>query len=411
MGLLKSNAGCWPSDGADVTMQFLTLQDISVAGKRVVVREDFNVPMENGKITNDMRIIATLPTIKQLLAQKAAIVLLSHFGRPTEGVYDPENSLEPVAQRLSTLLGQPVRLEKEWLSGVAVAPGEIVLCENVRFEKGEGANDETLGKKMAALGDVFVMDAFGVAHRAQASTHAIAKFAPISCAGPLLAAEVQALTKALAAPQRPLLAIVGGSKVSTKLTVLENLVPLVDRLIVGGGIANTFLAAKGYPVGKSLYEPALVETAKQLIATMEKRGAQIPIPVDVVVAKEFSAAAQAVVRKVEDVAEDEMILDIGPQTSLLYEKIIQEAQTIVWNGPVGVFELAPFAQGTQKLAQAIANSAAFSLAGGGDTLAAVEQFGVEKGISYLSTGGGAFLEFLEGRTLPSIGILETRLSQ
>lgn len=392
-------------------MQFLTLQDISVAGKRVVVREDFNVPMENDKISNDMRIIAALPTIKQLLAQKAAVILLSHFGRPTEGQYDPANSLQPVAQHLSTLLGQPVRLEKEWISGVTVAPGEVVLCENVRFEKGENADDETLGKKMAALGDVFVMDAFGVAHRAQASTHAIAKFASIACAGPLLAAEVQALTKALAAPRRPLLAIVGGSKVSTKLTVLENLVPLVDRLIVGGGIANTFLAAKGYPVGKSLYEPALVETAKQLIDTMQKRGAQIPIPVDVVVAKEFSASAQAIVRKVEDVQSDEMILDIGPETSTLYEKIIQEAGSIVWNGPVGVFELAPFAHGTQKLAQAIANSSAFSLAGGGDTLAAVEQFGVEHEISYLSTGGGAFLEFLEGRTLPGIAILETRLSQ
>jgi len=392
-------------------MQFLTLDNIDTNNKRVLLREDLNVPIENGKITNDMRIIAALPTIKKLLAANAAVILLAHLDRPTEGQYEEKYSLKLVADHLATLLGQPVRLVTDWLNGVSINPGEVVLCENVRFEKGESKDDETLAKKMAALCDVFVMDAFGVAHRAQASTHAVAKFAPIVCAGPLLIAEVVALSKALESPKRPLVAIVGGSKVSTKLTVLERLAPLVDRLIVGGGIANTFLAAKGYPVGKSLYEADLVDVAKKLIDTMQQRGAEIPIPSDVVVAKEFSAQAQPIIRDVTEVAADEMILDIGPKTSAAYQKILHEAGTIVWNGPVGVFEFDGFAQGTRAVAEAIAASHAFSLAGGGDTLAAVEKCGIEEEIGYLSTGGGAFLEFLEGRELPGIAILEARAKE
>jgi phosphoglycerate kinase len=333
---------------------------------------------------------------------------MSHLGRPTEGQFDEASSLKPVAERLSKLLGKPVRLEKDWLDGINIAPGEVVLCENVRFNAGEEKNNDALGQKMAALCDIFVMDAFGTAHRAQASTHSVAKFAPIACAGPLLASELEALGKALKTPARPLVAIVGGSKVSTKLTVLKSLSEKVDQLIVGGGIANTFIAAAGFPVGKSLYEPDLIEEAKQLIAAAKHAGSDIPIPVDVVCAKEFSETAEATVKKVENVETDDLILDIGPDTAKLYSEILKTAGTIVWNGPVGVFEIEQFSHGTQSLSQAIAESDAFSIAGGGDTLAAIDKYGINDQVSYTSTGGGAFLEFLEGKELPAVAILESR---
>lgn len=377
-----------------------TMQDIPLHQKRVMIREDFNVPVENGVVTSDIRIQAALPTIQLALKQQAAVILLSHLGRPTEGQYEAQYSLAPVAQRLSELLGQPVRLEKTWLDGINIQPGEVVLCENVRFNPGENADDATLAKKMAALCDVFVMDAFATAHRAQASTHGVAKFAPIACAGPLLAAEIAALQKVMAHPARPLLAIVGGSKVSTKLDVLNSLKNIADKIIVGGGIANTFLAAAGFPVGKSLYEADLVDTAKTLLTTTD-----IPLPIDVVTAKTFAADAKAEIKAVNAVADDDMILDIGPQTSRLYADIIANSKTILWNGPVGVFEFPAFAAGTQAVAQAIAESDAFSVAGGGDTLAAIEKFNLESKISYISTGGGAFLEYVEGKTLPAVKAL------
>ncbi|BCX82416.1 phosphoglycerate kinase [Methylomarinovum caldicuralii] len=391
-------------------MAIKKITDLKLKGKRVLIRADLNVPISDGKVASDTRIRASIPTIRYALEQGAACVMvMSHLGRPKEGEYDPQYSLAPVAERISELMGLPVRLVKDWIDGVQCqAPGELVLLENVRFLKGEKENDPELGRKMAALCDVFVMDAFGTAHRAQASTHAVARFAPEVCAGLLLARELEALAKALENPDRPLLAIVGGSKVSTKLTVLETLAQKVDQLIVGGGIANTFIAAAGHPVGKSLYEEGLIPEAKCLMEQAQARGAEIPIPVDVVVAKEFSEDAEAVTKPVEEVAEDDMILDIGPKTADLYADRIMQAGTIVWNGPVGVFEIEQFSHGTRRIAEAIAKSPAFSIAGGGDTLAAIEKFGVADGISYMSTGGGAFLEFLEGKKLPAVEILEQR---
>lgn len=389
-------------------MSIQRMVDLDLAGKRVLIRQDLNVPVKNGQVTSDIRIQASVPTIEKALAAGAAVMVLSHLGRPVEGQYDEESSLKPVAERLSALLGKPVRLEKNWLDGVAISPGEVVLCENVRFNVGEEKNSDELGKKMAALCDIFVMDAFGTAHRAQASTHSVAKFAPVVCAGPLLASELEALGKALETPTKPLVAIVGGSKVSTKLTVLKSLSEKVDQLIVGGGIANTFIAAAGFSVGKSLYEPDLIEEAQRLIAAAKQAGSDIPIPVDVVCAKEFSETAAATVKKVDEIADDDMVLDIGPETAKQYAELLKSAGTIVWNGPVGVFEIEQFSHGTQELAKAIAESPAFSIAGGGDTLAAIDQFGVNEGVSYTSTGGGAFLEFLEGKELPAVAVLKSR---
>jgi phosphoglycerate kinase len=386
-------------------MTILRMVDLDLTNKRVLIREDLNVPVKNGKVTSDARIQASLPTIEFALNAGAAVMLMSHIGRPTEGEYNPEYSLQPVADHLAALLNKPVRLEKDWLEGIEINAGEIVLCENVRFNVGEGKNNDELGKKMAALCDIFVMDAFGTAHRAQASTHAIAKFVPISCAGPLLASELDALGRALETPEKPVIAIVGGSKVSTKLTVLESLSKKVDQLIVGGGIANTFIAAMGFSVGKSLVELDLIDEAKRLIAQAKAAGSDIPIPTDVVCAKEFSETAQATIKNVADIADDDMILDIGPETAANYANILKSAKTIVWNGPVGVFEIEQFAHGTQTLAYAIAGSDAFSIAGGGDTLAAIDKYGINDQISYTSTGGGAFLEFLEGKELPAVTIL------
>jgi phosphoglycerate kinase len=384
------------------------MADLDLAGKRVLIRQDLNVPVKNGKVTSDIRIQASVPTIRQALEKGAAVMLMSHLGRPEEGVYDEASSLKPVADRLSELLGKPVRLEKDWIDGIQIQPGEVVLCENVRFNAGEGKNKDELGQKMAALCDVFVMDAFGTAHRAQASTHSVAKFAKVACAGPLLASELDALGRALETPAKPLVAIVGGSKVSTKLTVLKSLSEKVDQLIVGGGIANTFIAAAGFPVGKSLYEPDLIGEAKQLIALAKQNGSDIPIPVDVVCAKEFSETAAATVKKVSEVADDDMIMDIGPETAKQYAEILASAKTIVWNGPVGVFEFDQFGEGTKAMSLAIAESPAFSIAGGGDTLAAIDKYGISDKVSYTSTGGGAFLEFLEGKELPAVAILKTR---
>ncbi|CAA9889909.1 phosphoglycerate kinase [Candidatus Methylobacter favarea] len=389
-------------------MSIKRMADLDLSGKRVLIRQDLNVPVKNGKVTSDIRIQASVPTIEQALAAGAAVILLSHLGRPVEGQYDEEASLKPVAERLSALLRRPVRLEKNWLDGISIKPGEIVLCENVRFNKGEEKNSDELGKKMAALCDIFVMDAFGTAHRAQASTHSVAKFAPVICAGPLLARELDALGKALETPAKPLIAIVGGSKVSTKLTVLKSLSAKVDQLIVGGGIANTFIAAAGFSVGKSLYEPDLIEETRQLIEAAKRNGSDIPIPVDVVCAKEFSENAAATVKQVADVEADDLIMDIGPDTARHYAEILKSAGTIVWNGPVGVFEIDQFGNGTQSLAQAIAESPAFSIAGGGDTLAAIDKYGINDKVSYTSTGGGAFLEFLEGKELPAVAILKSR---
>jgi len=389
-------------------MSIKRMVDLDLSGKRVLIRQDLNVPVKNGQVTSDIRIQASVPTIEHALAAGAAVMLLSHLGRPVEGQYDEASSLKPVAERLSLLLGKPVRLEKDWLDGVTVSPGEVVLCENVRFNAGEEKNNDELGQKMAKLCDIFVMDAFGTAHRAQASTHSVAKFAPIVCAGPLLASELDALGKALETPAKPLIAIVGGSKVSTKLTVLKSLSEKVDQLIVGGGIANTFIAAAGFPVGKSLYEADLLDEAKRLIAAAKLAGSDIPIPVDVVCAKEFSETAVATIKKVQDVEADDLILDIGPDTAKHYAELIKSAGTIVWNGPVGVFEIEQFSHGTQSLATAIAESTAFSIAGGGDTLAAIDKYGINDQVSYTSTGGGAFLEFLEGKELPAVAILKTR---
>ena len=391
-------------------MRVRRMADQALAGKRVMIREDLNVPVDGGVVTSDARIRAALPTIRAAVEQGARVILLSHLGRPKEGEFSAENSLAPVATRLGELLDQPVRLQRDWLDGVECAPGEVVLCENVRFNKGEKKDDETLARRMAALCDVFVMDAFGTAHRAEASTHGVARFAPIACAGPLLVGELEALERALAHPARPLVAIVAGSKVSTKLTVLESLLAKVDKLIVGGGIANTFLAATGAPVGKSLHEPDMLDTARALLAQATARGAEIPLPTDVVVAEEFSPAAVPVVRAAGDVRPHELILDIGPATAQRFAALLADAGTILWNGPVGVFEFDAFGRGTETLAKAIAASPAFSLAGGGDTLAAIEKYGVESGISYISTGGGAFLEFVEGKTLPAVAALEARAS-
>jgi phosphoglycerate kinase len=387
-------------------MKYLRMEDLDLAGKRVMIREDLNVPVSDGRVTSDARIRAALPTIQAALEQNAAVMLLSHLGRPTEGEPDPRYSLQPVAERLSELLGRPVRLQADWLAGIDVKPGEIVLCENVRFNTGEKKNDDGLARTMAGLCDIFVMDAFGTAHRAQASTEGIIRHAKVACAGPLLTRELEALHRALLEPERPMLAIVGGAKVSTKLTVLDTLLDKVDELIVGGGIANTFIAASGYNVGKSLYEPDLIHDAQRLIQKAHEAGGSIPIPRDVVVAKSFSADAKPLVRNVDEVAADEMILDIGPLTAVEYSEIIAGVGTIIWNGPVGVFEFPNFAAGTRAMAEAIERSSAFSLAGGGDTLAAIDQFGVTDAISYISTGGGAFLEFVEGKTLPAVAALE-----
>lgn len=389
-------------------MAVLRMTDLDLRGKRVLIREDLNVPVEDGVITSDARIRAALPTLRVAADAGARVIVLSHLGRPKEGEPSAAESLAPVAARLGELLGKPVRLVRDWLDGVECAPGEVVLCENVRFNKGEKKDDEALARRMAALCDIFVMDAFGTAHRAEASTHGVARFAPVACAGPLLVGELDALSRALAHPKRPLVAIVAGSKVSTKLTVLESLLSKVDKLIVGGGIANTFLAATGLPVGKSLHEPEMLDTARALLAQAAARGAEIPLPTDVVIAEEFSPTAAAIVRPVEGVRPQEMVLDIGPATAQRFAALLADAGTILWNGPVGVFEFDAFGRGTETLAKAIAASPAFSLAGGGDTLAAIEKYGVESGISYISTGGGAFLEFVEGKTLPAVAMLEAR---
>lgn len=389
-------------------MSVTRMSDLDLRGKRVLIREDLNVPIENGHITSTQRLDAALPTIKAAREAGAKVMVLSHLGRPKEGQFDAESSLAPVAKWLGDKLGQPVRLVADYLGGVEVADGEVVVLENCRMNVGEGKDDEALSKKYAALCDVFVMDAFGTAHRAQASTHGVIKFAPIAAAGPLLSGELDALGKALEHPARPLLAIVAGSKVSTKLTLLENLIGKVDQLIVGGGIANTFIAAMGYQVGNSLYEPDLIPAAKKVIADAKRRNADVPVPVDVVVAPEFSAHAPATVKPVDQVKDGEMILDIGPETARRYAEMIAKAGTVVWNGPVGVFEFDAFGHGTETLARAVAESPAFSIAGGGDTLAAVEKYGIEKNVSYISTGGGAFLEFLEGKELPAVAALKAR---
>ncbi|MDF1628351.1 MAG: phosphoglycerate kinase [Alcanivoracaceae bacterium] len=384
-------------------MTILRMIDLDLKGKRVLIREDLNVPVKDGRVTSDIRIQASMATIRHAMDAGAKVMLMSHLGRPEEGVFDDSASLRPVAEHLGKLLGREVRLIRDYLGGVEVADGEVVLFENVRFNKGEKKDNEDLAKQYAALCDVFVMDAFGTAHRAQASTHGVAKFAPTACAGPLLSEELDALGRALGNPEKPLVAIVAGSKVSTKLELLESLADKVDQLIVGGGIANTFLAAAGKPVGKSLYEPDLLDSARRIATKV-----QIPLPVDVVVAKEFAANAAATVKNVDDVADDDMILDIGPKTAHVFAALMKEARTIVWNGPVGVFEFDQFGNGTRELAEAIAESDAFSIAGGGDTLAAVDKYGISDKVSYISTGGGAFLEFLEGKVLPAVAILETR---
>ena len=390
-------------------MSILRMTDLDLAGKRVLIRQDLNVPIdESGRITSEQRILASLPTLRLALEKGAAVMVMSHLGRPKEGVWSQADSLAPVAARLAELLGRPVPLVRDYLDGVSVAPGELVLLENCRMNVGEKADDEALAKKYATLCDVFVMDAFGTAHRAQASTHGVIRFAPVACGGPLLMAELDALGKALEHPARPLLAIVAGSKVSTKLALLGNLVGKVDQLIVGGGIANTFIAAQGHGVGKSLVELDLLDTAKQIMADAHARGADIPLPLDVVVAPAYAADAPATVKAVDAVGADDMILDIGPATAARYAELIAKAGTVVWNGPVGVFEFEAFAAGTEAVARAIAASPAFSIAGGGDTLAAVDKFGIAEQVSYISTGGGAFLEFLEGKTLPAVAALQAR---
>jgi len=384
-------------------MAIIKMTDLELRGKRIFIRSDLNVPVKDGKVTSDARIRASLPTIELAIKQGAKVMVTSHIGRPTEGEYNPEYSLQPVVDYLKAHVSFPVRLVKDYLNGVDVNEGELVVLENVRFNKGEGKDDEALSKKYAALCDIYVMDAFGTAHRAQASTHGAGKFAPIACAGPLLAVELDALGKALDNPARPMIAIVAGSKVSTKLTVLDSLSKIADQIIVGGGIANTFIAAKGYNIGKSLYEADLIPEAKKLMANCE-----IPVPTDVRVATEFSESAAATLKSVKDVKENEQILDIGDASAEELAEIIKNAKTILWNGPVGVFEFPNFRRGTEIVAKAIANSAGFSIAGGGDTLAAIDLFGIEDKISYISTGGGAFLEFVEGKTLPAVAMLEAR---
>jgi len=393
-------------------IHFSSFEQFELKNKRILIRQDLNVPLkdtDNGKVvSSDKRIQASLPTLKLALAAGAKVMVMSHLGRPTEGEYDEQFSLQPVANRLSELLKVPVKLDKDWLGGVEVEAGEIVLCENVRFNAGEKNNDDTLAKQMASLCDIYVNDAFGTAHRAQASTHGVAKYAPTACAGPLLSGELEALAKALDKPAKPVVAIVGGSKVSTKLTVLESLSKVVDQLIVGGGIANTFAVARGHSVGKSLYEESLVDEAKRLIADAEKSGNAIPEMLDVVCGKEFSEDTPAESKWVTEVADDDMIFDVGVQTASSFAELLKSAGTIIWNGPVGVFEFEAFSHGTEALSKAVAESTAFSIAGGGDTLAAIDQFGLSDDISYISTGGGAFLEYLEGKQLPAVAILEQR---
>jgi len=389
-------------------IKVLRMANLELRGKRVLIREDLNVPVQNQQVTSDARIRAALPTIETARRAGARVMVMSHLGRPEEGVYDAEFSLTAVAARLSELLGVKVRLVRDWLDGVDCEPGQVVLLENVRFNEGEKKNRDELAQRMAALCDVYVMDAFATAHRAEASTHGVAKYAPVACAGPLLISELEALEKALDAPKRPLVAIVGGSKVSTKLTVLENLLGKVDRLIVGGGIANTFLAAAGHPIGKSLHEADMVGVARELLERSRGSQVEIPLPSDVVVAKEFSASAEADVKEVDEVVASDMILDIGPDTADRFAATLKGAGTVVWNGPVGVFEFDQFGEGTRVLALAVARSPAFSIAGGGDTIAAIEKYGVGEDISYISTAGGAFLEFLEGKKLPAVDVLEQR---
>lgn len=384
-------------------MSVIKMTDLDLAGKRVLIREDLNVPVKDGAVTSDARIRASLPTIELALKAGAKVIVMSHLGRPTEGEYAEEFSMKPVADHLGKLLGREVPVVKDWENGVDVAEGELVLLENVRFNVGEKKDAEELSKAYAALCDVFVMDAFGTAHRAQASTHGVGKFAPVACAGPLLAGELDALEKALANPARPMVAIVGGSKVSTKLTVLEALSDKVDQLIVGGGIANNFLAASGKPVGKSLYEPDMLPQTEALMAKCD-----IPVPTDVVTGKEFSESAAAELKASGDVTEDDMIFDIGPDSAAALTSILADAKTIIWNGPVGVFEFDQFGEGTKALSQAIANSDGFSIAGGGDTLAAVDKYEIADKVSYISTGGGAFLEYVEGKVLPAVAMLEER---
>ena len=389
-------------------MTILRMTDLDLSGKRVLIRQDLNVPIDNGRITSEQRIVASIPTLRAALDAGATVLVTSHLGRPKEGEWSEENSLAPVARRLGELLGRPVPLVRDWVDGVEVEPGGIVLLENCRMNVGEGKDSEELARKYAALCDVFVMDAFGTAHRAQASTHGVIRFAPVAAGGPLLMAELDALARALDQPARPLLAIVAGSKVSTKLELLTSLVGKVDQLIVGGGIANTFLAAQGLPVGKSLHEPDLVDTARAILADAKARGADIPLPTDVVVARQFHPDAEATVKPVAEVGAEDLILDIGPDTAARYAGLIGKAGTVVWNGPVGVFEFDAFGNGTRTLANAIAESAAFSIAGGGDTLAAVDKYGIADKVSYISTGGGAFLEFLEGKELPAVAALKAR---
>jgi phosphoglycerate kinase len=390
-------------------MSVIKMTDLDLHGKRVLIRQDLNVPIKDGKVTSDKRIAASLPTIEHAMNAGAKVMVMSHLGRPTEGEYDAQFSMIPVGDHMSALLGHNVEMVKDWVNGVgSMNNGDVVLCENVRFNAGEKKNDDELSKKMAALCDIYVMDAFGTAHRAQASTHGVAKYAPVACAGPLLAGELEALGKALDDPARPMVAIVGGSKVSTKLTVLESLSGVVDQLIPGGGIANTFIAASGHNVGKSLCEEDLIPEAKRLMEAARAKGGEIPVPTDVVVGKEFSESADAVVKKVEDVEDDDMIFDIGPETAARFSEMMKTAGTIVWNGPVGVFEFDQFGEGTKTLGLAVAASDAFSIAGGGDTLAAVDKYGIADKVSYISTGGGAFLEFLEGKKLPAVAMLEER---
>ncbi len=389
-------------------MAILRMSDIDLSGQRVLIRQDLNVPIKDGEVSSEQRILASLPTLRSALAQGAAVMVMSHLGRPKEGSWSAEDSLAPVARRLGELLGVEVPLRRDWVDGVEVAPGQLVLLENCRMNVGEGKDDPALAAKYAALCDVFVMDAFGTAHRAQASTHGVIRAARRACGGPLLMAELDALAKALEQPARPLLAIVAGSKVSTKLELLGNLVGSVDQLIVGGGIANTFLAACGHPVGRSLCEHDLIDTARQIMAQAKARGASIPLPLDVVVAAEFKADAPATVKGIDEVAEGDMILDIGPRTAAHYAELIGKAGSVIWNGPVGVFEFDAFGAGTEAVARAIAASPAFSIAGGGDTLAAVDKYGIADSISYISTGGGAFLEFCEGKQLPAVAALAER---
>ncbi len=392
-------------------LKVLKMVDLDLADQCVLIRADLNVPVTDGRVTSDARLRASLPTIEQALKAGARVMLMSHLGRPEEGRFDAKYSLQPVAQRLRELLGREVRLVKDWLDGVDVNSGELVLCENVRFNPGEADDDAGLARRMAALCDVFVMDAFGTAHRAQASTHGVARFAPKACAGPLLVAELEALAAPLVKPARPLIAIVGGAKVSTKLMVLESLLEKVDQLIVGGGMLNTFIAAAGYEIGNSLHEPDLVEAARRLSVAASARDVAIPLPVDVVCGKEFSETTTATVRRVDSLEPDDMIFDIGPETASHFVAMLNGARTVVWNGPLGVFEFPQFAEGTRRVAEAIAASDAYSIAGGGDTLAAMDQFGVAERISYISTGGGAFLEFLEGRTLPAVAMLQERAAR